>query len=85
MYHLTLRVPWHDRKWDGCVCSEPQRNSYCVVLDRIREERKDDEEADKTKHFSKLTQDKLPPCKAESGFFMSSLPWSRNSTKRQDG
>ena len=78
MYHLTLRVPWHDRRWDGCVCDEPVRNAFCVALDRIREERVDPmEDKNKSKHFSELSQKELPPCKAESGFFMSSRPWSR--------
>jgi hypothetical protein len=78
MFHLTLRVPWHDRRWDGCVCDEPLRNAFCVVLDRIREERDDAaEDAVKGKHFSELSQDELPACKAESGFFMSAQAWTR--------
>ena len=77
-YHLTLRVPWHDRRWDGCVCDEPLRNAFCVALDRIREVRDDaTEEKVKGRHFSKLTQNELPPCKAESGFFMSDRAWIR--------
>jgi len=78
MYHLTLRVPWHDRRWDGCVCDDPPRNAFCVALDRIREERDDAAEVrSRSKHFSDLAQNELPACKAESGFFMSGQPWSR--------
>ncbi len=39
MHHLTLRVPWYDSKWNGCVCTAPSENPYCVALDRIRDER----------------------------------------------
>ena len=28
MRHLTLRVAWHDRAWDGHVCSNPSENSF---------------------------------------------------------
>ena len=78
MYHLTIRVPWHDRKWDGCVCDEPMRNSFCVALDRIRENKNEiAEDQVKGQHFSSIKQDELPPCKSESGFFMSDQPWYR--------
>ena len=32
--HLTQRVAWHDRKWDGHVCDHPKDNSSCLALDR---------------------------------------------------
>jgi len=35
MHHLTLRVPWHDSKWNGSVCAAPSENGYCVAPDRI--------------------------------------------------
>lgn len=41
MFHLNVRVPWHDSRWAGTVCSAPSCNSFCVDLDRIREERDD--------------------------------------------
>ncbi len=78
MFHLALRVPWHDRRWDGCVCDKPRQNAFCVALDRIRGERDDvAEEKIKGKHFGELNHDQLPPCKAESGFFMSDQEWTR--------
>ncbi len=78
MFHLTLRVPWHDRQWDGCVCDKPLQNSFCVALDRIRVER-DEIAEDKIKgqHFRDLSQHELPACKAESGYFMSPHSWLR--------
>lgn len=76
--HLTLRVAWHDRKWAGIVCSAPGENSFCVMLDRVREERDDDAENKLAgRDWSKLEPDKLPPCKAESGVFMNPNPWVR--------
>src|SRR5438552_16449311 len=76
--HLTLRVAWHDSKWNGKVCKAPSANSFCVMLDRIREERKDKEEDGRSEEdWSGLKPHELPPCKAESGIFMNPLPWRR--------
>ncbi len=75
--HLTIRVAWHDSSWNGSVCSRPGLNSFCTSLPRIREGRSDSEEALAGRPFHKLTQDQLPPCKAESGFFMSPQKWMR--------
>jgi len=33
--HLTVRVPWHDSKWNGTVCRNPCANTACTVLPRI--------------------------------------------------
>jgi hypothetical protein len=78
MRHLTLRVAWHDAAWDGSICRAPSGNPYCLELDRIRGER-DDEAEDSLagSSFSMLTQDQLPPCKAESGAFMNKAAWLR--------
>ncbi len=27
--HVSIRVAWHDNKWDGNVCHDPVQNSYC--------------------------------------------------------
>src|SRR5690349_16124172 len=75
--HLTIRVAWHDSGWNGSVCANPALNSFCATLDRIREGKSDDEAALAGRPFDKLRQDQLPPCKAESGFFMSPRPWMR--------
>ncbi|MBX6751034.1 MAG: hypothetical protein IRY85_15395, partial [Micromonosporaceae bacterium] len=44
MRHLTVRVAWHDRAWNGRVCADPLANPYCLDLDRIRMERDDQRE-----------------------------------------
>lgn len=78
MFHLTARVAWHDNRWNGAVCKHPSGNPYCVALDRIREERDDAaQDALAEMLFSELTQDQLPPCKAESGAFMNATEWRR--------
>lgn len=75
--HLSIRVAWHDAGWNGAVCANPSQNSFCATLDRIREGKSDEEDKLASLPFDRLTQDQLPPCKAESGFFMSPRPWVR--------
>lgn len=76
--HLTIRVAWHDNRWNGTICSAPSHNSFCVALDRIREERDDIAEDQIAKQpWDKLKPDQMPPCIAESGGFMSPHEWTR--------
>lgn len=42
--HLTTRLVWHDRAWDGQVCDHPSKNTYCVVQQHIRDGRDSDRE-----------------------------------------
>jgi AAA domain len=80
MFHLTVRVAWHDDRWRGVICNSPSRNSFCVALDRIREERddaKEDAQAKRERGWDKLKQEQLPPCIAESGGFMNEHEWRR--------
>ena len=76
--HLTIRVAWHDNRWNGTVCSAPSHNSFCVALDRIREERDDIAEDQIAKQpWNTLKPDQMPSCIAESGGFMSPQEWTR--------
>ena len=78
MFHLTVRVAWHDSRWDGSVCQAPSCNSFCTALDRIREERDDDaEDALAGRSWNTLSPEKHPPCQAESGAFMNRAEWTR--------
>ncbi len=80
MKHLDVRVPWHDNRWNGSVCSAPKDNPYCVQLERIRSERDDVYEAKSDvagRHFADLEPTYLPPCRAESAAFMTERPWPR--------
>lgn len=42
--HLSSRLVWHDRAWDGHVCDHPSQNAYCVVQQHIRDGRRDEQE-----------------------------------------
>ena len=39
--HLSTRLVWHDRAWDGHVCDHPSKNAYCIVQQHIRDGRDD--------------------------------------------
>ncbi|HEY0029028.1 MAG TPA: AAA family ATPase [Allosphingosinicella sp.] len=28
--HITARLAWHDDGWNGAVCRQPERNTYCI-------------------------------------------------------
>ena len=77
--HLTIRVAWHDNRWDGTICRAPSDNSFCIALDRIRESPRDDVAEDRLagRHWADLQTDALPPCQAEAGAFMSAREWRR--------
>lgn len=75
--HLTVRVAWHDSHWNGSVCTQPGLNSFCAALSRIRESKTAAEDKLAGRTFESLSPDELPPCKAESAFFMSPHPWVR--------
>ncbi len=42
--HLSIRVPWHDRGWDGAVCNDPAANRSCLILSRIAAQKDEKEE-----------------------------------------
>jgi hypothetical protein len=70
--HLTVRVAWHQEQWNGTVCRSASTNPFCLDLDRIRKERDDAyEDSVGSKRFTDLPLERLPPCRAESGTFMS--------------
>jgi hypothetical protein len=70
MFHLSLRVAWHDNRWNGTVCRSPAGNAFCASLDRIRQEKElASEQPLSGRCFSTLKANELPPCKAESGAF----------------
>ena len=78
MFHLTARVAWHDSCWNGRICKAPSCNSFCTALDRIRLGKNDEIEDDLAEEaWNELSPKELPPCKAESGAFMSPSVWTR--------
>ncbi len=42
--HLSARIVWHDRAWDGHICDHPSKNAYCIVQPHIRDGRVDERE-----------------------------------------
>lgn len=76
--HLSIRVTWHDNKWNGTICQHPSQNAFCLNLPRVYAE-KDDKAEDLLagQHWSDLKNHQLPPCKAEGGSFMSSRKYFR--------
>ena len=53
-------------------------HSFCIDLDRIRTERKeDDEDLVHDKHFAELKDGEFPACLADSGGFMNDKTWWR--------
>ncbi len=66
--HITLRVAWHDNKWNGTICKDPENNTYCngfhsLLSERIRK-RKDENLIDEIANKGRALKDidYLPPC-----------------------
>ena len=78
MKHLTIRVAWHDNRWNGTLCNAPSSNSSCLSLKRIREMRNDKlEDQHAQEHFPEPNDGRFPACVAESGAFMNPDPFNR--------
>lgn len=78
--HLSVRLPWHDTGWSGTVCNAPSKNSWCMVLKRIREERNAAAEEDVAgSAWSDLSEAELPACLAERGAALNAKPYSLRS------
>lgn len=68
--HISTRIAWHDKGWNGCICEHPRRNVSCMVHEHIREYRDDEfEEQNAGEHLSKFPIEKLPPCSRDAGVF----------------
>ena len=77
--HVSIRVPWHDRGWDGHVCDAPLANSSCLALKLVAENRNDLLEADHAgEPFGDLSYEQTPPCIKASAAFLA----GRNHTFR---
>jgi len=68
--HVSVRFAWHDDKWDGGICRDPERNVYCtgnysLLSPRIQRRINLDIE-DKYKNqrisVSKKERNYVPPC-----------------------
>ncbi|SRR5712691_3026608 len=84
--HSSLRLPWHDRGWDGRVCDRPTANVYCsgeyglkaheIRIKKLNEQ----EERLKGQPCHTLKADGYrPPCLRTINTFwgLKVLPWNR--------
>ena len=81
MKHISIRVPWHNNKWNGRVCDCPSNNPFCVILKNICDAKNcEKEDRVASKEWSTLSVDELPACKGENGGFMNEKPYMRKFT-----
>ncbi len=74
--HLTIRLAWHDNKWNGAICSDPAANVYCAGTHSLLSERMAREKnivVEMQNRNRKLDQvpKYLPPCFWSSNAFSS--------------
>jgi exodeoxyribonuclease V alpha subunit len=67
--HLSTRITWHDRGWDGHVCDCPVENSSCLVHQHVRESRDDKLEMDCRATALHALDGWLPPCSRDINAF----------------
>lgn len=64
--HLTARLAWHEAGWNGHVCDEPHKNTYCVGASSYPGDmialRRDVEWEKSCAGKSCATLNKIPPC-----------------------
>ncbi len=79
--HVSIRVPWHDNGWNGCVCRDPKSNTACLRLKGISKT-KDEKTEQNVSGLSipdLLTKKApLPPCVAERATFMADFDFFRD-------
>ncbi len=67
--HLSARLAWHDRGWDGRVCDTPHLNAHCIVHQHIRDARDDAKEREFAGTPLAELNDWLPPCSRDPGAY----------------
>lgn len=78
MKHISIRVAWHDRKWDGTVCKCPIQNTFCMQLKRIADDKNSyKEDLVSGKEWGTLNPQEMPICIAEAGGFMNTQKYKR--------
>lgn len=75
--HISLRVPWHDSGWNGCICKDPKNNLSCLRLGNIMLSKDENKESEiKGEVIVDLNEEYNPPCIAERGSFMSEFDYT---------
>ena len=75
--HVSVRVPWHDSRWAGKICTNPRGNTSCLILPRVAETKDDDFESSLAGSDWDSDGARLPACAAERGAFMSPFGYAR--------
>lgn len=78
--HVSLRVPWHDQAWNGCVCNNVKANSACLVLKNCalqRDDEKESKENIKGVSIKTLEEKDYPVCVSERGTFMADFGFNK--------
>lgn len=79
LQHLSIRVPWHDNKWNGAVCNNPKDNGACLILKNCSLNRDDAAEQSVAGQSLKHLDEKyFPTCVAERGTFMADFAFTKN-------
>lgn len=67
--HLSVRLAWHDRGWDGRVCDAPHLNAHCIAHRHIRDARDDGRERQFAGTALSELDGWLPPCSRDPGAY----------------
>lgn len=79
--HISIRVPWHDSGWAGCICQSPQLNGACAKLKGIAALKSDGKEIPFCgQSLQDISPNKWPCCVDERGMFMA--PFEMEHEKR---
>ena len=77
--HLSIRIPWKDNGYYGCVCNKPCYNTSCLRLKNIAKSR-DDSFEDGMAGEPILGHEKQVPCLSEGACFMSEKTYKTYET-----
>jgi exodeoxyribonuclease V alpha subunit len=66
--HVSVRLYWHDNAWDGSICRDPKRNTWCEMHEHVKEN-KDVEAEFKSRGLSIAESAVCPGCEVSSQAF----------------
>lgn len=83
--HASVRVPWHDGRWNGTVCANPRANTSCLALRQVAESKDDDFETSiKGQQWNRDGGHPLPACAAERGAILAPFEYIRETSHPYD-
>ena len=81
--HVSMRVPWHDKAWNGCVCDNAKANSSCLILKNCALKRDDEVETKagiRGESIKNLKDENFPVCVSERGTIMADFSFDKSIT-----